>query len=78
MKFTENEKFERICDLPDNEAYAELVKLPPSEQAAFKAYMEQKAEYYKKLCQKEELKIQEMEEEIKQQEEEYNRLKGLH
>jgi len=71
-------KFERLLDLPDDESYAEFLKLSLDEQREYEQYAKAQAEHYKRLTIDADAKLKELEEQIKQQDEEYKRLKGLH
>ncbi|MES9856841.1 MAG: hypothetical protein ABW166_09600 [Sedimenticola sp.] len=75
---SKQKKFKRLLDLPDDESYAEFLKLSPDEQREYEQYAKAQAEHYKRLTMDGEGKLKELEEQIKQKDEEYKRLKGLH
>jgi len=75
---SKEQKFERLLGLPDDESYAEYLKLSPDEKREYDQFARARAEHYKKLTMDANVKLKELEEELKQKDEEYRRLKGLH
>lgn len=71
-------KFQRLLALPDDESYTEFLELSPDEQREYEQYAKAQAEHYKRLTTDADAKLKELEEQIKQQDEEYKYLKGLH
>ena len=72
------QKFERLFELPDDETYAEYLKLSPEEKREYEKLARARAEHYKHLTMETNAKIKELEEQLKQKDEEYRRLKSLH
>lgn len=73
-------QLEHLLELPEDESYAEYIKLSQDEKREFDSLVraQAQAEHYKNLTMEAEVKLQELENELKQKEEEYKRLKNLH
>ena len=72
------QKLERLFELPDDESYAEYLKLSPDEKREYEKLAKTRAEHYKNLTMEAKVKLKELEEQLKQKDEEYRRLKSLH
>jgi len=77
MIFETIKKFEQLLELSDGDSYSEMEKLSVNEQVEYIAYIKDRSEYYKKLLIEDEKKVKELEEKIKEQKKEYNRLKNI-
>jgi hypothetical protein len=75
---SKEQKFERLLGLPDDESYAEYLKLSPDEKREYDQFARARAEHYKNLTMDANVKLKELEEQLKQKDEEYKRLKSLH
>ena len=71
-------ELERLLELPDDESYAEYLKLSQDEKREFENLARARVEHYKNLTMEADAKLQEVEKELKQKDEEYKRLKSLH
>jgi len=67
---------ERLLEFPDDESYAEYLKLSQDEKSKFENVARARAEYYKNLTMEADAKLKELEKELKQKGEEYKRLKS--
>ena len=77
MKMSRKQKLERLFDLPDDESYAEYLKLSADEKREYEELVRARAEHYKNLTMEANAKLKELEEQLKQKDEEYRRLKNL-
>ena len=72
-----NKKLEKLFELSDEEYFAEYEQLTPREMREFKILAKTREEYYKKLTLESLEEIKVLENELKQKNEEYERLKRL-
>lgn len=72
------QKIERLFELPDDESYAEYLKLSPDGKREYEKLARARAEYYKNLTMEANVKLKELKEQLKQKDEEYKCLKSLH
>ena len=72
------QQFERLLGLPDDESYAEYLKLSPDEKREYEQFARERVERLKKLTMDANIKLKELEEQLKQKDEEYRRLIRLH
>ncbi len=75
---SKQQKFERLLGLPDDESYAEYLKLSPDEKRKYEKFAKARAEHYKNLTMKANAELKELEDKLKQKDEEYRRLKRPH
>ena len=72
------QQFERLLGLPDDESYAEYLKLSPDEKREYEQFARERVERLKNLTMDANIKLKELEEQLKQKDEEYRRLIRLH
>ena len=70
-------ELERLLELPNDESYAEYLKLSQDEKREFENLARARAEHYKNLTMEANAKIKKLEKELKQKDEQYKRLKSL-